>query len=281
MNGINKYDINKTVYNFYIKLVIEGRGLMNIELAVGRRGKINKIDEIYKSTITLLVEADKKRDQILLFYATTIGLFLEFILPIYEKNPYLFFIINLVVIIASVIIGLTIISLRKWHTIYVATASVLQNLMINKRDKGLEKVKVYWNEYVKDYNQKLNFTTTKNEEATNKNTGTRFSTENLVFVVYLVISTIPILTMHYFSIKYFSGLITNLCNPFDLYIRHHFYSFWIHESHSVLNVNSIWIILLFLIFYIFTMLYIHKKCGVNVLQEGNINGWVLQNLPKN
>ena len=227
--------------------------------------------ELYKSAITLLIESDKKRDQIIVFYSGFITLFLQFILPIYKDNPILFLIINFVLIIFSGVIGLVIITLRKWHNIYNATAYILRNQTIVICNKSNEIIDKYWDSYVQFYK--------------NNSKGFPFSTENLVFLAYIILSSIPIIT---FIVKLWSQVVENPL--FFNFINGKFMGLFDVDFLLYYNYGTLSLLLFSLISaYSLIMLIIYNKIAKKSLmkyppknsrkeQIYKCNSWLLENI---
>ena len=226
---------------------------------------MENINDLYNSTIQLLKEADKKRDQILVFYTTLIALFLEFILPLVDDKPLLFFIINFIVILFSWFIGLTLISLRRWHNIYVSTGFVFRTLMINHLHPTNALVREYWDTHNK-----------RNEEIKKGKDSWFRRTENLIISAFITISVIPICTLVYGIAK----KITNLFTINFLMYR------WYHTPPNMfIHIQGLLTFLLVLIFVIGTSFLILYLCKMVRLTKEADNlsfteiqnrGWLLQ-----
>jgi len=142
-----------------------------------------------------LVEADKKRDQIIAFYATLVGAFFAFAnINNPESNPQVinnlqiikYFTIILVII--GIILAFLILEYRKWHIRYSNTVRALNPFVVNPKSKKDETCIKIGKKVYEDYgiiNQK---------KIMSRKFIVRYfkGVESLTFQVFLVVSYFPI-----------------------------------------------------------------------------------------
>lgn len=229
-----------------------------------QRKQSSSLDGILQNTIKLLIENDKKRDQALIFYTGLVALFLEFILPSLNSIPSLFIIINLLVIIFGVFIGFAIITSRKWHSTYVATAYVLKNLII-KNENPKNNINKNWNKYV-DFEKESHIKWFN-------------STEVLLFIAYLVISLIPIATFIFGIFNILNNFIVRTPLLFGKHIywkSFNYYECIKIQSSGALACPVLFVFLIVSILYFYFMVKRFNKFGKINLAKGEINdNWIL------
>lgn len=146
---------------------------------------MNILDEIYKQCHEHLKETDKKRDQILGFFAIVVGIFFSSLDKLGEVKD----IFSVILSIFGVLLAIILIHYRKWHTIYVNSAIVLQNLILQGKDVTNQNISEVWQTLIigGDY-QKSNY----KDIIKSTIQSTLLSVEFLVFNAFLVASFLPI-----------------------------------------------------------------------------------------
>ncbi|MDP2683083.1 MAG: hypothetical protein Q8P28_09850 [Deltaproteobacteria bacterium] len=166
---------------------------------------MNILDEIYKQCHEHLKETDKKRDQILGFFAAVVVIFFSSLDKLGEVKD----IFSVILIIFGVLLAIILIHYRKWHTIYVNSAIVLQNLILQGNDVIDKNISEVWETLIikEDYKRSKK---TKCIVFVLKRT--LLNTEFTIFNAFLVISFLPlyILISKWTCLSSLSGLIIAL-----------------------------------------------------------------------
>jgi len=140
--------------------------------------------EIYRQCHEHLKETDKKRDQILAFYAIIVGIFFGSLDKLKDFKD----IFAIVLALLGVLLAIVLIHYRKWHIVYVNSAIALQNLILCNKDLTDTNIAEVWKKLYKK---------SKQEKFKVKFKRTILSTEFTIFNIFLVISSPTI----YFAIK--------------------------------------------------------------------------------
>lgn len=131
--------------------------------------------EMYVQANEHLRETDKKRDQLVTFYLLIIG----FMFSSLSSNSVSLCFLCLLVGIIGIIFSMILISYRKWHKIYVNSATVIQHFMITQEYPTLGAAEDKWRELFKKKDKRKDFISLAK------------STEYLIFFSFLVISVAP------------------------------------------------------------------------------------------
>lgn len=103
------------------------------------------LNEIYQGVLVLLIETDKKRDQILLFYSALVAALITFLSSNAGKeDPFTSLALSILFVVFSIVLGVVIIIYRKWHSYYVKSMIVLSNIYVNHLDPNPEIIQEIW-----------------------------------------------------------------------------------------------------------------------------------------
>jgi hypothetical protein len=138
--------------------------------------------EVYKQANSHHVETDKKRDQLLAFYAIVTGAFLGSYETLETHTQDL---ITIALVVFSIILVFIFISYRKWHIVYVNTAMVVQSLAISDKSFTKANISNTWNQLVGAGNYRKANTSLPRSFVSS----TILSVEFMIFNAFLVISS--------------------------------------------------------------------------------------------
>lgn len=203
------------------------------------------LKEIYQGVLVLLIETDKKRDQILLFYAALVAALITFLSSDSSNDSSLTTLaLCALFVIFSVVLGVVIIIFRKWHSFYVKSMIVLSNLMVNQLEPDPDIIQEIWK---------------KNTYYPEKRPFIHRGAEWWTFNAYLIISIIPLVLTTDLFLTYVNIIFSesHLIEPFSLgwvtgfaivvvsgYISlmHLLYKKYAEEPESKLDANACWVL---------------------------------------
>ena len=156
-----------------------------------------------------LRETDKKRDQIVAFYGILIAAFLNSFDKIGGLKP----LVTLVLALTGLGIAMAVMNYRKWHLLYVQTASTLQYLSASQTPLSQQNINQAWNKF-----------TLHRQKYGGPSLNPFMSTEVAIFNVFLIVWFLPcyvaipsqwltLLSCSYFEVGFFILFLTigNVC----------------------------------------------------------------------
>ncbi len=144
--------------------------------------------KVYEEAHQHLRATDSKRDQIIGFYIAFLGFLLSTSDKIVGVLPeqVILFLLGILTIL-GIVVGGVVNQLRFWHTVYVNTAIVIQNLVFHKSQLSEEKIKETWEAYqtsIKSIKKKWSL-----------------GTEDLTLIGFLIVALLPLSLLLYYLLE--------------------------------------------------------------------------------